>query len=82
MNEDLEVPVAYCDTCKDEGPVVIEQVQLNEDAPAELQGLPLTVVYCPGCDQLLNTGEEDIKIKWYTLKDLEGIGWKGKIQND
>lgn len=74
MPEELEIPVAYCATCDERGPVVVKSFPMNEDSPAP--GQELTVIYCPGCEQLINL-EKDVKIEWYTQEELiKATGWR------
>ncbi len=63
-SDELQVPVAYCETCKDEGPVVIRT----------FEDIGITAVYCPGCDSVINI--DNLEVKWYSFEDLEKIGWK------
>lgn len=72
MNE-VEIPVAHCETCNDTGPVVVDTIDLTEVA-----GIPssMPIVYCPTCETILNKDGE-VEIKWYSPEDLpEATGWK------
>ena len=65
----IQVPVAYCALCEETRPVVVQ------DVPVDDTGKAITVVYCPGCEQLINT-LGDIDIKWYTPEELQkATGW-------
>jgi hypothetical protein len=67
--EELEFPVAYCPTCEDKGPVVIDEI--NDDDIGEL-----VVIYCPQCSSILNF-DGDIRVEWYTAEQVaEVTGWR------
>jgi hypothetical protein len=74
------IPVAYCGTCDDTGPVVIQRIEPG-DSIGENEiygGEPLEMIYCPGCLNFLNS-HSDIEVKFYDEEDLEKVtGWKVK----
>jgi hypothetical protein len=71
--KDFDIPVAYCQECDDLGPVIIEQLGL-EFGDEGLAEMP--IVYCPGCENILNT-HGDVEISYYSPDELEkATGWK------
>lgn len=73
---EIEVPVANCPNCKLLGPVIVDELDFNgEDAPPELEGQTVTIIYCTQCDSIIN-GDRSIEVKYYTQEDLEKLGWK------
>lgn len=76
-NEVREFPVAWCETCQDHGPVIVETLPMDgDDISEEMKEFGVTVVYCPQCEQILNNSG-NIEVKWYTAEDLEIVtGWK------
>jgi hypothetical protein len=73
MDEQLQVPVAFCPTCNDDGPVVVRTLNPEEFGEIESE---ITIIYCPGCSNILN-GDGPVNIKWYSLEELYRVtGWK------
>lgn len=71
-NTGIEIPVAHCTTCDESGPVIVEMVPVSDG------GDLLQLVFCPQCENLLNT-ETDVHIDWYAPEDLERVtGWRVK----
>lgn len=67
---DLTIPAAYCPNCKDDGPVVVEDIDLDG------LGEQLTIIYCPGCECIINASD-DIEVKYYSEEELErATGWR------
>lgn len=74
-NSDIEIPVAYCNTCEDRGPVVVKYFDASG---RESDDTYLQVVFCPQCDNLLNM-DGDVKLEWFAKEDLEeATGWRVK----
>lgn len=71
MADELTIPVAYCETCQDTGPVIIQEF------PAEELGeQSFMAVYCPGCEDVINLSK-DTKVEWYTEDEMAQVtGWK------
>jgi hypothetical protein len=72
---DVSIPVAYCPNCDENGPVVVENVK------SEWFGIEpskdMAIVYCPGCDTVLNFGDGDVEVTWYDPGELEkATGWR------
>lgn len=71
----VQIPIAYCPICEMDSPVVIRDI-----APDEWSGegitKAMTLIYCPGCEQIINS-IGDIEIKWYTPEELsKATGWQ------
>jgi hypothetical protein len=70
MADDLTFPVAYCPTCDEKGPVVIEEF------PAEEFGEEFIAIYCPQCEDVINL-DRDISVEWFTEEEVGRVtGWK------
>lgn len=73
LPELLDIPVAYCSTCDETGPVIVSPVDIDNISP---DGESMVVIYCPGCDQIINL-DRDIEITWYDESELhKATGWK------
>jgi hypothetical protein len=71
--QELEVPVAFCPTCDDVGPVVVDILTLEGEI---VDGYGATIIYCPQCETILNSGK-NVELKWYNVEDLERVtGWR------
>ena len=69
MAEELEYPVAYCNTCKEKGPVVIESF------PGD-NGVEFMAVFCPECSSIINVDQE-VSLEWYIAEDVAKVtGWR------
>ena len=70
MADELTFPVAYCETCKEAGPVVVQEF------PAEELEQEFVAIYCPGCEQVINL-INDVKVEWYSQDEVAKVtGWK------
>lgn len=78
MAEELEIPVAYCATCDDHRPVVVESFPMEDDAPTDGQ---FTAIYCPGCESVINLDQE-IEVQWFTPDELPATGWRLSAKDD
>lgn len=71
MAEALEFPVAYCPTCDERGPIVVQDIEDIESDHV------FTVLFCPQCMTLLNKGDNEVKVEWFTQEDIAEItGWR------
>lgn len=70
MPEPKQIPVAFCNTCKEKLPVVFKEIQLSEFEG--LQDQKLEVIYCPQCGDVLNFNG-DIKIEWYEPSEVHKV---------
>jgi hypothetical protein len=74
LAEELDIPVAYCATCDDLGPVVVKIFKTDEDSPGS--EYEFTAIYCPECDQVINL-HKDVELEWYSASELhKATGWK------
>lgn len=77
MDEEINIPTAFCDECNMIVPVIREVVELDgDDVPVMIRGMVVDAVFCISCSKFLNSGDKDISIEYYSLSDLEDLGWK------
>lgn len=65
--------VAYCPNCDDVGPVLVSEFPIEDDGMLPKQQ-DVTVVYCTGCDSIINALEK-VEVKYLTVEELEKLGW-------
>lgn len=79
METDLKVPCAFCPTCVELGPVIVEEINPGDWMGSDqlYVGDKIIVVYCPNCQNILNLDGGDVEVQWYTLEDLpKATGWR------
>lgn len=64
MEAPIEVPIAYCEKCDAQVPVVLLNYEYEE--------LTVPSVICPVCDSFLNA-EGDIKVEWYPVQEVSTV---------
>lgn len=70
--DEIQIPIAFCGECKQEVPVVIEEIKGDEwnlDVKTAL-----TIIYCPQCQTLLNM-VGDVEVRYFTPAELKKAGW-------
>jgi hypothetical protein len=75
----MQIPVSYCQTCKEKLPVVLREVSLEIE---ELNGAKLEVIFCPQCGDILNF-QGDVKVEWYDVSEVHKVtNFKFAPEND
>lgn len=67
MSDELEIPVAFCESCDGDVPVYMAELDIS--------GTNIEVVICPKCEVIISHGE--LKVTFYSAEDVEKVtGWR------